>query len=85
VNEAYLRLIDIRHVDWENRVHFLAMAARLMRRVLVDSARAKRYRKRGGGDVRVTLDEAVLPAEGPSPDLIALDDALNALATIDER
>ena len=56
-----------------------------MRRVLVDSARAKRYQKRGGGDVRVTLDEAVLPAEEPSPDLIALDDALNALAAIDER
>jgi RNA polymerase sigma factor (TIGR02999 family) len=85
VNEAYLRLIGIRHVDWENRAHFLAMTARLMRRILVDSARAKRYQKRGGGDVRVTLDEAVLPAAEPSPDLIALDDALNALAAIDDR
>ena len=84
VNEAYLRLIDIRQVDWENRAHFLAMAARVMRRILVDSARAKRYQK-GGGNVRVTLDEAVLPAEEPSPDLIALDDALNALAAIDDR
>ena len=85
VNEAYLRLIDIRLVDWENRAHFLAMAARLMRRILVDSARAKRYQKRGGGGVRVTLDDAVLPADQLSPDVIALDDALEALAAIDER
>jgi RNA polymerase sigma factor (TIGR02999 family) len=85
VNEAYLRLIDIRLVDWENRAHFLAMAARLMRRILVDSARAKRYQKRGGGGVRVTLDDAVLPADQLSPDVIALDDALDALAAIDER
>jgi RNA polymerase sigma factor (TIGR02999 family) len=85
VNEAYLRLIDIQLVDWENRAHFLAMAARVMRRILVDSARAKRYQKRGGGGVRVTLDDGVLPANELSPDVIALDDALDALAAIDER
>jgi len=85
VNEAYLRLIDIRLVDWENRAHFLAMAARLMRRILVDSARAKRYQKRGGGGVRVTLDDAVFPADELPADVVALDDALEALAAIDER
>jgi RNA polymerase sigma factor (TIGR02999 family) len=85
VNEAYLRLIDIRLVNWENRARFLAMAARVMRRILVDSARSKRYQKRGGGGVRVTLDDAMLPADELSADVIALDDALDALAAIDER
>ena len=56
VNEAYLRLIDVQHVDWQNRAHFLAMSARLMRRILVDVVRSKRYQKRGGGAVRVTFD-----------------------------
>jgi RNA polymerase sigma factor (TIGR02999 family) len=85
VNEAYLRLIDVQHVDWQNRAHFLAMAARLMRRILVDSARAKRYQKRGGGGVKVTFDEAMLRAAETPTDLVALDDALNALAEMDER
>jgi RNA polymerase sigma factor (TIGR02999 family) len=85
VNEAYLRLIDVQHVDWQNRAHFLAMAARLMRRILVDSARAKRYQKRGGGGVKVTFDEGALPADKTPTDLVALDDALNALAQMDER
>jgi RNA polymerase sigma factor (TIGR02999 family) len=85
VNEAYLRLIDVQHVDWQNRAHFLAMAARLMRRILVDSARAKRYQKRGGSGVRVTFDEGALPAAAMTTDLVALDDALNALAQMDER
>jgi RNA polymerase sigma factor (TIGR02999 family) len=85
VNEAYLRLIDVQHVDWQNRAHFLAMAARLMRRILVDSARAKRYQKRGGSGVRVTFDEGALPAAAMPTDLVALDDALNALAQMDER
>ena len=58
VNEAYLRLMDVQHVDWQNRAHFLAMAARLMRRILVDSARRSGYQKRGGGGVRVTLRRA---------------------------
>src|SRR5262245_42786368 len=59
VNEAYLRLIDIKRVQWQSRAHFLSMAARVMRRVLVDAARARRYQKRGGGALRVTLDEGM--------------------------
>jgi RNA polymerase sigma factor (TIGR02999 family) len=85
VNEAYLRLIDVQHVDWQNRAHFLAMAARLMRRILVASARAKGYQKRGGGGVKVTFDEVALPAAETPTDFVALDDALNALAEMDER
>lgn len=85
VSEAYLRLIGTRRMHWQNRAHFLAMAARLMRRVLVDFARSKRYQKRGGGAVQVTLvDDLSLSAE-PGRDLIALDDALEALARVDER
>ena len=84
VNEAYLRLINVQRVNWQNRAHFLAMAARLMRRVLVDSARAKRYQKRAGG-VRVTLGEDMLQAGQTPIDLVALDQALEALATMDER
>jgi len=85
VNEAYLRLVDVRQVNWQNRAHFLAMSARLMRRILVDVARSKRYQKRGGGAIKVTLDEALLPSVEKSEDLVALDDALAALATVDER
>jgi RNA polymerase sigma factor (TIGR02999 family) len=85
VNEAYLRLIDVQRIDWQNRAHFLAMAARLMRRILVDSARAKRNQKRGGGDVRITLNADLIAAEHASLNLAALDDALTALATIDSR
>ena len=85
VNEAYIRLVDVRRMDWQNRAHFLAMAARLMRRILVDSARAKRYQKRGGGGVRITFDQD-LPVAGDAPaDLVALDDALHELAKMDER
>jgi RNA polymerase sigma factor (TIGR02999 family) len=85
VNEAYLRLIDVQHVDWQNRAHFLAMSARLMRRILVDIARSKGYQKRGGGAVRVTFDDALAVTEEPGQDLVALDDALKALVTVDER
>ena len=85
VNEAYLRLINVQQMDWQNRAHFLAMAARLMRRILVDSARAKRNRKRGGGDVKITFDEGLLVTGDRPPDLLALDDALQALETIDAR
>lgn len=87
VNEAYLRLIDVRHVDWQDRAHFLAMAARLMRRVLVDHARTKRARKRGGLDVRVTFDEAAVNATTAEPSelLLAVDIAVSALAREDER
>jgi len=85
VNEAYLRLIDVNHVDWQNRAHFFSMASRVMRRVLVDAARAKGYLKRGGGDIKVSLDEAVLAGATPFQDFAALDDALNALESLDPR
>jgi RNA polymerase sigma factor (TIGR02999 family) len=85
VNEAYLRLIDARRVDWQNRTHFLAVAARLMRRVLVDIARSKAFLKRGGGAVKVTLDEAMVAAREPEVDLVAIDEALEGLAKVDAR
>jgi RNA polymerase sigma-70 factor (ECF subfamily) len=85
VNEVYLRLIDVQHVDWQDRAHFLAMSARLMRRILVDVARSKGYQKRGGGAIRVTFDDALAVTQEPAQDLVALDDALEALATMDER
>jgi len=85
VNEAYLRLIDVQHVNWQNRAHFLAVSARLMRRILVDFARSKHYQKRGGGAAKVTFDEALIGANEAGQDLVALDDALEALAKVDER
>ena len=84
VNEAYLRLIDVQQVNWQNRAHFLAMAARLMRRVLVDVARTRGYQKRGGGALRVSLTEELLRVER-GQDLVALDDALKTLARVSER
>ena len=84
VNEAYLRLIGAQQVDWQNRVQFLAVSARLMRRILVDFARSKKYQKRGGGAQPVTLDEALIVTE-PGRDLVALDEALDALGQVDER
>ena len=84
VNEAYLRLVDTQRVGWQDRTHFFSMAARLMRRVLVDHARSRRYRKRGGGAMQVTLADDLVPYE-PGRDLVALDDALNSLARVDER
>jgi RNA polymerase sigma factor (TIGR02999 family) len=85
VNEAYLRLIDVRQVQWQNRAHFFAMSARLMRRILVDFARARRYQKRGGGAPDVSLDDALLAGTERGRDLVALDDALQALAALDPR
>jgi RNA polymerase sigma-70 factor, ECF subfamily len=85
VNEAFLRLVDVQQVDWQNRTHFLAMSARLMRRVLVDLARSRGAHKRGGGAVRVTFDEAAIGGVAPDADVIRLDDALKALAALDER
>jgi RNA polymerase sigma-70 factor, ECF subfamily len=85
VNEAFLRLVDVQHVDWQGRTHFLAMSARLMRRVLVDLARSRDADKRGGGAVRVTLDDAAIGGVAPEADVIRLDDALQALAALDER
>ena len=85
INEAYLRLIDVRQMQWQNRGHFFAMAARVMRRVLVEMARARRSQKRGGSARRVSLDEALLVTQDPSLDLVALDDALQTLAEVDPR
>jgi RNA polymerase sigma factor (TIGR02999 family) len=85
VNEAYLRLIDAQRVQWQNRAHFFAIAARLMRRILVDYARTQNYAKRGGGLPQVPLDEAMTLAVERAPDLVALDDALNELTRVDER
>jgi RNA polymerase sigma-70 factor (ECF subfamily) len=85
VNEAYLRLIDTQHVKWQDRAHFLAMSARLMRRILVDWARSKRYEKRGGGALKVTFTEVLPASDERGHDLVALDDALEALAKLDER
>ena len=85
VNEAYLRLINVNRIRWQNRAHFFAMSARVMRRILVDAARAKGYQKRGGGAQQVTLDEALVVTEEPGRDLVALDDALEALAAIDRE
>ena len=85
VNEAYLRLVDMEQVRWQNRAHFFAVAARLMRRILVDDARSRQYQKRGGRAQRVTFDEALLVSTETPEQLIALDDALQALATVAER
>jgi RNA polymerase sigma factor (TIGR02999 family) len=85
VNEAYLRLIDVQRVQWQNRAHFFAMAARLMRRILVDAARARGYQKRGGGASVLSLEEALVIPTEPGKDLVALDEALAALAKVDAR
>jgi RNA polymerase sigma factor (TIGR02999 family) len=84
VNEAYVRLVDLTRVRWQDRAHFFAMSARLMRRILVDHARSRAYVKRGGGSRRLTLDDALLAIDRGA-DLVALDDALGALAAIDAR
>jgi len=85
VNEVFLRLADGPPLGWQNRGHFLGIAARLMRRVLVDHARARGYAKRGGGAQKVSLDEAALVASERSIDLVALDRALQRLAALDAR
>jgi RNA polymerase sigma factor (TIGR02999 family) len=85
VNEAYLRLVGAREVQWQNRAHFFAVSARLIRQVLVDVARERGYQKRGGGARHVPLDEAAVAAVGRDVDLIALDEALAALAEQDAR
>ncbi|MGH9351583.1 MAG: sigma-70 family RNA polymerase sigma factor [Terriglobia bacterium] len=85
VNEAYLRLVDVQQVSWQNRAHFLGVSAQLMRRILVDFARARHSLKRGGEAPPVALDEALVVSPERGTDLVALDDALNALAAIDLR
>ncbi len=85
VNEAYLRLIDSSRVQWQNRAHFFAVSATLMRRILVDFARERQNLKRGGAAERVSLDEALVVAPERSADLLALDEALNRLAALNPR
>jgi RNA polymerase sigma-70 factor (ECF subfamily) len=85
VNEAYLRLIDVNRIDWKNRAHFFAVAAQLMRQILVDHARSRNYAKRGGVQQKLSLGAADRFANKPDVDLVALDDALKALAATDER
>ena len=85
VNEAYLRLIDARRVRWQNRAHFFAVSAQLMRRILVDFARSRQYLKRGGAAQKVSFDEGLVVLKEQGQDLVALDDALKALAAIDGR
>jgi RNA polymerase sigma factor (TIGR02999 family) len=85
VNEAYLRLIDDKAVEWQNRAHFYGIAAQLMRRILVDHARRRRKLKRGGDALRVSLSAAKQVAEVPSADLLALDQALTLLSEFDAR
>lgn len=85
VHEAYLRLVDQREAHWQNRAQFFGIAGQLMRRILVDHARAHRAAKRGGNAVQVTLDESAVETSGADVDLLALDDALTRLAVLDAQ
>lgn len=85
VNEAYLRLIDSSRVNWQNRAHFFAVSAQLMRRILVDAARQRQNIKRGSGVPPIALDEAAEVSDERAAELVALDDALNTLATLNSR
>jgi RNA polymerase sigma factor (TIGR02999 family) len=85
VNEAFIRLVDLRRIQWQDRAHFLSLSARLMRRILVDHARSRNYQKRGGGALNLTLDDIVVASPARGADLVALDDALEGLARVDPR
>ena len=85
VNEVYLRLVNTYEMDWQNRSHFFAICAQLMRRILTDFARSRLSLKRGAGAAEIPLDESLLEGVGSSAKFVALDDALNALAAVDER
>jgi len=85
INELYLRLSDLKFIDWQNRAHFFALCARQMRRILTDQARARQSDKRGNGAEPLSLDVVPVVAPEASADLIAVDDALNQLAKVDER
>jgi len=85
IHEAYLRLIDQQHVEWQNRLHFFAIAAKVMRRILLDHARNRQAAKRGGSDIRLPLQEAIVVLPGQDLDFVALDEALTRLAEIDPQ
>ncbi len=85
VHEAYFRLVDQEHVAWKNRAQFFGIAAQAMRRILVDHARGRRYAKRSGSEHQISLDDAILPTQEKTLDLVALDDALVDLARLDPR
>ena len=85
VNEAFVRLVDQKDVHWQNRTHFFAIAAQMMRRILVDYARSRRFAKRGGNARQVTLNEELIMSDQRSEEVVALDEALGELANIDER
>src|SRR5881397_1537157 len=85
VNEAYLQFVDKTHPRWQNRAHFFAVAAQLMRRIMVDHARQRHALKRGGGAIRVTLDECAAVTQTRAAELLALDEALEKLAAFDQR
>ena len=85
VNEAYLRLVDVKNLNWQNRAHFFGVSAQLMRRILVDFARSRRSLKRGGETVTISLEEGPIASRARGADVVALDDALKSLAEIDPR
>lgn len=85
IDEVYLRLVDCDRVSWQDRNHFFAVCARLMRRILTDFARSRNYQKRGGAARKITFDENLFVSPGPGADLVALDAALVGLAGVDKR
>lgn len=85
IHEAYLRLINQQNIDWQNRAHFYAIAARLMRQILVDHARKRQATKRGGSGLKIPLEEAMVISSGRDVDLVALDEALTRLAALDPQ
>jgi RNA polymerase sigma factor (TIGR02999 family) len=85
IHEAYLRLVDVKRINWQNRSHFLAICARLMRRILIDWARKHRSQKDGGDAPHLPLEEALIVSSQPHPDLLEVDNALTRLAAVDQR
>ena len=85
IHEAYVRLVDQHNVQWQNRAHFFGIAAQMMRRILVDHARRKKRAKRGGSDIKISLDDATVAVQGQDLDVVAVDEALTRLAKIDEQ
>jgi RNA polymerase sigma-70 factor, ECF subfamily len=85
VNEVYLKLVNVQDMTWQDRAHFFAISARMMRHILTDFARSRHFQKRGGAAVHVTLDEALMASPQQDADIVALDDALRQLAAVDSR